>query len=186
MRSESPGKIFRVDGGTVSVLIVEQDPLMLTAIGSVLNMQGYRCVLARTEQVALHALGSDAKPDAEPDSEPAKSSQQLNQTQPTSLDLIVLSIDDLDSGCQFAGKLRSNERTQDVPIIFLVPELSMQWSERLAKQGGVFSMLKPIEPEALIDLVEKAIWIPHIVKGRLGTIHPHLKWQSDWTSLSEL
>lgn len=153
--------IQRTDGSNASVLIIENDPLMLTAMGSVLNMQGYRAVLARTEQIALESIEQGE------------------------FDVIVLSIEELQHGCEFAGRLRASDVTKDVPVIFLVPELSTSWAGKLAAHGGVYSMLKPVEPYGLIELVEKVLWMPHVVQSRLGTRKSHLGKQNDWISLSD-
>ncbi len=158
--------ITRTDQIASTVLVIDSDPLMLTAIGSVLDMQGHRCVLARNEAMALDAIGKGE------------------------FDVIVLSIDQLERGCGFAAKLRSCEGmglvvNRDVPIIFLVPELSSSWIPKLSAQGGVVSLLKPIDPYSLIDLVERALWMPHVAKGRGGAPAAHLiTRQSDWVKLS--
>lgn len=161
MQNNEPQKFIRTDSTQPSVLVIDNDPLMLTAMGSVMNAQGYRCVLARTEKVAMESIAAGQ------------------------FDVIVLSIDRLDQGCEFAARLRSSEITKDAPIIFLVPELKQDWSAKLSAQGGVFSMLKPVEPNGLAELVEKALWMPHVANSRLGAPSAHLSKQSDWISLSD-
>ncbi len=151
----------RTDQIASDVLVIDNDPLMLTAIGSVLNMQGHRTVLARTEEMALQSVVAGQ------------------------FDVVVLSIDQLSSGCGFAAKLRVPELSRDVPIIFLVPELSAQWLPKLAAHGGVYSLLKPVDPYALIDLVEKTLWMPHIAKNRSGSPAAHFSQQKDWVKLSD-
>lgn len=152
-------EIRRIDQAASTILVVDRDPLMLTAMASVLDMQGHRALLARTEEVAMKAIESN------------------------DLDLIVLAIDDLNSGCEFAARLRSLEKTRDVPVIFLVPQLTPQWSNRLHAHGGVFSLLQPIDPHALIDLVERAVWMPHIAKAKIGAPATHLSSPKDWVRL---
>lgn len=160
---------YRTDQVASTILVIDNDPLMLTAIGSVLDMQGHRCVLARNEVMSLDSIAK-------------------NQ-----FDVIVLSIDQLQRGCDFAAKLRGPQHisdgqqpaNRDVPIIFLVPELSADWLPKLAACGGVFSLLKPIDPYALIDLVEKALWMPHVAQGRSGVPAAHLSMQNDWIKLSD-
>ena len=100
-------------------------------------------------------------------------------------DVIVLSIDDLNAGCLFASKLRSSDDTRDVPIIFLVPEQTKLWTSMLAAHGGVFSMLKPIDPEGLVELVDKALWMPHVARCRIGA--PNLAYVNtdDWVTLND-
>ncbi len=155
----------RTDQVASTVLVIDPDPLMLTAIGSVLDMQGHRCVLARNEAMALDSIAAGQ------------------------FDVIVLSIEQLQRGCDFAARLRGSEAQpavhRDVPIIFLVPELSSHWLPKLSACGGVFSLLKPIDPYSLIDLVEKALWMPHVAKGRSGTPAAHLSQQNDWVKLSD-
>lgn len=160
---------YRTDPVASTILVIDHDPLMLTAIGSVLDMQGHRCVLARNEVMSLDSIAK-------------------NQ-----FDVIVLSIDQLQRGCDFAAKLRvaqdapngGQTLNRDVPIIFLVPELSGEWLPKLAACGGVFSLLKPIDPYSLIDLVEKALWMPHVAQGRSGAPAAHLSRQNDWIKLSD-
>ena len=150
--------ITRTDSNSSTVLVIENDPLMLTAIGSVLQKNGHRAVLARTIEVAQ---------------------QPIPQGQP---DVIVLSIDDLRTGCQLANSLRQSETTRDVPILFLVPEQTQEWMAQLANQGGLFSMLKPIDTAALLELIDKAVWLHHIARGRLGGTKSHIN-QNDWITL---
>ena len=161
MQNDEPQKITRTDSTQPSVLVIDNDPLMLTAMGSVMNAQGYRCVLARTEKIAMDSIAAGQ------------------------FDVIVLSIDRLEQGCEFAARLRSNELTQDAPIIFLVPELQQSWSTKLAAQGGVFSILKPVEPNGLAELVEKVLWMPHVANSRMGAPTAHLSKQNDWISLPD-
>jgi CheY-like chemotaxis protein len=110
-------------------------------MGSVLNSAGHRAVIARSEKIAIQSI------------------------QEGTFDAIVLSIEEIQAGCEFATRLRSLPATIDTPIIFLVNELSAKSSEMLANHGGVFSILKPVQPDSLVDLVEKALWLPHIARS---------------------
>ena len=144
---------------TSTVLVIESDSLMLTAIGGVLDMQGHQAILARTEPVAAQAL----------------------QSQP--IDLIILSIDHLETGCAFAARLRASEATSDIPIIFIVPELAQEWAPSLQEHGGVFCVLRSVQPHDLIDLVEKALWMPHLAQRRTNPPPTHLNKSLDWVRL---
>ncbi len=166
---------LRTDTAASSILLIDSDPLMLAATGAVMDMQGHRVVLARNEEMALRSIAEGQ------------------------FDVIVLSIEALASGCEFAAKLRGPEIARDVPVIFLVPELSASWLPQLSAHGGVFCLLKPVDPHALIELVEKSLWLPHVAHGRLAHAHSgkasspssgnsppatHLTQQSDWVKLS--
>lgn len=155
---------FHPSHATSTVLVIDPDALMLTAIGGVLDMQGYKAVLARTEQVAAQALQSQA------------------------VDLIILSIDQLEPGCQFAARLRASEATQEIPIIFIVPALESAWIARLQQHGGVYCVARSVDPHDLIDLVEKALWMPHVAQRRTSPPASHLgksnaSKSNDWIKL---
>lgn len=152
-------EIRRFDQVAATVLVVDRDPLMLTAMASILDMQGHRALLARTEEIAKQAINENE------------------------LDLIVLAIEELSAGCEFAQRLRSLEKTRDVPVIFLVPHLTAEWQTRLHAHGGVYSLLQPVDPHALIDLVDKAIWMPHVANSKLGTHSPNHAIAKDWVRL---
>lgn len=149
----------RLDPIQTRVLLVDRDPLMLTAMGAVMDMQGYKALLARTEDVAMQAIAE------------------------CQIDLIVLAISDVDTGCALAKRLRSLEQTRDVPVIFLVPQLNAEWSSKLQAEGGIYSLLHPIDPHALIDLVAMAIWMPHVAQSRMGIPSSHLAVAHDWVRL---
>ncbi len=158
MRKDELGSIVRRDA-RASVLVVEPDPLMLTAIGAVLDMQGHRVMLTRQSADALS--GFDAQ----------------------SIDAVILSIDDVDDGSRFASDLRESSSRAETPIIFLVPTGIADAHQKLAALGGVFSMSKPIEPDDLIELVDKVLWLPHVARARMGTPDVHWNRQKDWVSL---
>ena len=82
-------EISRIDHTQTTVLLVDSDPLMLTAMGAVLDMHGHRALLARNEEVAMKAIAENE------------------------LDLIVLAIAEIDSGCELAQRLRSLDQTRD-------------------------------------------------------------------------
>ncbi len=150
---------LRTDVIASSVLLIDNDPLMLTAMGAVLDMQGHRAVLARNEEMAMQSIAAGQ------------------------FDVIVLSIEQLSSGCDFAARLRAPEMVRDVPIIFLVPELSQSWLPKLAAHGGVVCLLKPVDPHALIELVDKALWLPHLARSKNSPPAAHLHQQHDWIKL---
>lgn len=160
----SADKITRADKFTSSVLLIDSDPLMLTAMSSVLNMHNYRAVMARSEAVALEVLEGPKK---------------------ESFDLIVMSFDDFELGTQVAARIRKLTATRDLPIIFLVPELSPEWSAKLASLGGIYSLMKPFEPAALVELVQKSLWMPHLTTSRMGNSGKVQSRQRDWISLGD-
>lgn len=144
---------------TSTILVIESDALMLTAIGGVLDMQGHNTILARTEQVATQALRSQ------------------------SVDLIILSIQELDAGCAFAGRLRADQATVDIPVIFIVPEMAELWAASLQEHGGVYCVHNSVDPNQLIELVGKALWMPHLAQRKTNPPATHLSKSQDWIKL---
>ena len=144
---------------SASVLVIESDALLLTAIGAALDMNGHAATLARTEQVAQQALNSKT------------------------IDLIVLGIEELEEGCQFAARLRSQSTYAEIPIIFIVPELSSHWAANLQEQGGVFCILRSMDPNELLELVQRALWMPHIAQRRASPPTKPVHEARDWIKL---
>lgn len=141
------------------ILVVERDPLMLTGISAVLDMQGYRCFLARDIEIAAQA------------------------TETLQFDLIVLSIEkNLETAIAGASKLRVNQRATGLPIIFLAPRLEADWIGPLNSVGGVYCVPKPFEPELLIVLVEKTLCMPHLATARIAP--PKAHFSNSWVKLS--
>ena len=123
-------------------------------------MHGHRVVLARTADVGEQALDN------------------------ATFDLVVLSVDQAQAGSAFAARLRDCPATRELPIIFLVPELSAAETSEWSKHGGVFSVLKPIDSHGLIDLVERALWMPHVAQSKLAAPAAHFVPHCDWIKLS--
>jgi len=141
------------------ILVVERDPLMLTGISAILDMQGYRCFLARDIEIASQA------------------------TDTLQFDLIVLSIENnLDAAIAGARKLRASQRSIGLPIIFLAPRLEADWIGPLNAVGGVYCLPKPFEPELLIELVEKTLCMPHLAIARVAP--PKAHFSNTWVKLS--
>ncbi|MFN3193733.1 MAG: two-component system response regulator [Aureliella sp.] len=158
MSLDRPNRLIRADD-RASVLVIDTDPFMLTAMAAALDTQGYKAVMARTRDIAIDSIRSG------------------------DFDVIVLSIQQLESGCSFAKELRQGEHASDVPIVFLIPTGNADWSPQLAAHGGTFSMESPGQPEELLELIEKSLVLPHLAKSKSGRGTAALKRQSDWISL---
>lgn len=136
------------------VLVVDPDPLMLTAVAAVLDLSGYECHMAR------HAAGA------------MQASRSLR------LDLVVCDVDLPDqSGFELCREIRRLPACERLPFLFVSSGQSDDMVQRARQAGGVYYLRKPYDPEVLIDLVEKAIWLPHLVNARIEGAErprPHL------------
>ena len=141
------------------LLIVEPDPLLLTGISAILDKQGYRCFLSRDLSVARKA------------------------TEKLAFDLFILSMgENVEEGEKMARELRAANQTVDVPVIFLAPKLDPNWVGRLNAVGGVYCLPKPFDPNLLIQLVDRAVWMPHLVHAHVAP--PKAHFEHDWVRLN--
>jgi len=141
------------------ILVVESDPVMLTGFAAILDMQGYRCFLARDANVAEKA------------------------TIEFPLDLIILSIgESLDQAMSDARVLRMSQFTEGVPIIFIASYPNVDWIGPLNSVGGVYCLPRTFEPQILLDAVNKTLWMPHLATARVAPPKAHLS--NAWVRLN--
>ena len=134
------------------ILIIDNDPIMLTGIAAVLNMSGYECHCARDAVAATKAVKSLA------------------------LDLIICDVElGRDSGLELCGQLRQLPGVEDVPMMFISANQTPDIVRRSHAAGGAYYLRKPFDPEVLIELVSKALWMPPLVQSRVAAIPDALK-----------
>lgn len=124
------------------ILVVDNDPLMLTGVAAVLHMRGYECHCARDRAAALKA-----------------SAQQP-------LDLVVCDIElGRDNGFDVYQAI---ERMHPgLPAVFASSGQLPDVVRKSHASGGVYCLRKPFDPDLLIELVEQALWMPHLVRSHL-------------------
>ncbi len=126
-----------------SILVVDPDPLSLIAMAGVLHTQGYRCTCARTSDAAGQALRSARH------------------------DMLLWDVaDDAAAVVESLGTLRSTNGYQGLPAV-LVAESRWAGLERKteAMSAPTRCLFKPIDPNALIDVVENVLWLPALVSA---------------------
>ena len=132
------------------ILIVDDDPVMLTGIAAVLNMGGYECHCARDEASALAAARALA------------------------LDLIICDVNLAgESGLAICREIRRQPGCEDVPAMFMSSAQIPDIVRRSHEAGGAYYLRKPFDPEVLLELVGKALWMPHLVVARLNFAKAH-------------
>jgi DNA-binding response OmpR family regulator len=127
------------------ILIIDNDPIMLTGIAAILNMSGYECHCARDAMAAGKACRSLA------------------------LDLIVCDMG-AQSGLDLYRELRKIPGMDDVPVMFISASQSPDIVRRSHEAGAAYYLRKPFDPEVLIELVNKALWMPHLVQSRVAAL----------------
>ena len=141
------------------ILIIDNDPIMLTGIAAVLNMSGYECHCARDAMAAEKAVRSLA------------------------LDLVICDVDlGRTSGLELCSQLRQQAGMEEVPVMFISGNQSPDIVRRSHAAGGAYYLRKPFDPEVLIELVSKALWMPHLVQSRVAAIPEALRNDLPMTS----
>ena len=126
------------------ILVIDPDAITLTAIAASLHLSGYECVCARDGEAAQKAAKADE------------------------LDLIICDVNvDGDKGLEICEKIHSIPDRRDVPVMFISAHQTPDIIRRKHDVGGVFYLRKPFDPEVLLELVDKALWMPHLVENKL-------------------
>ena len=126
------------------ILIIDHDPITLTGIAAVLNMSGYECHCARDRVAATKAVNTLA------------------------LDLIICDVSLAgESGLDLCQDLRQQPGLEDVPLMFISAAQAPDIVRKSHDAGGAYYLRKPFDPEVLIELVGRALWMPHLVQSRV-------------------
>jgi DNA-binding NarL/FixJ family response regulator len=57
---------------------------------------------------------------------------------------------------------------QDVPVMFVSSTQLPDIVRRSHEAGAAYYLRKPLDPDVLVELVGKALWLPHLVQSRLS------------------
>jgi CheY-like chemotaxis protein len=126
------------------ILVIEADALTLMATAAMLQMSGYECHCAASAEAALKAARS------------------------LPLDLIICDVDVAgDDGWDLCRELRQVPTCQELPLILVSQDQTQDIVRRVHEAGGTFYLRKPYDPEVLLELVDKSLWVPHLVQTRI-------------------
>lgn len=131
------------------ILLVDDDPLALTGAAAVLDRAGYIVHQAMDRLAAL------------------KAARNLG------LDLVICDVNLAgESGLELCRELRRMPGMQDVPMMFISATQLPDIVRKSHEAGGAYYLRKPLDPEVLVELVGKALWLPHLVQSRLSMHQP--------------
>lgn len=130
------------------VLLIDAEPLNLTALAATLHAHDFEVYCAADRPAALQAA----------------------REQP--LDLIVCDTNLRgEDGVALTEELRQLPDRSDVPVMFLsgaqLPDVIL----RTHRHGSSFHIRKPVDVTLLMELAEKALWMPHLVKSHINRPH---------------
>lgn len=122
------------------ILVVDDEPSVLAEVAAVLTRAGYACHCCGTVDDAFRFTTTNTP------------------------DLILSDINlGGHSGLEMCEKIQRQENAKDVPVMFLSGAQIPDIIRRSHEAGGSYYLRKPFDPEVLLDLVDKALWMPHLV-----------------------
>lgn len=133
------------------LLIDDQEPARAAAT-AVLDDAGYTVRQARDRSAALKIARTEA------------------------IDLVICDVHlGGDSGLELCREVRRLPGMQDVPFMFVSSTQLPDIVRRSHEAGGAYYLRKPLDPDVLLDLVSKALWLPHLLHSRLARREPPLR-----------
>ena len=72
------------------------------------------------------------------------------------------------SGLALCERIKEEESLRRVPVMFLSGAQVPDIIRRSHAAGGTYYLRKPFDPDVLLELADKALWMPHLVSSHLG------------------
>lgn len=130
------------------ILVVASDPLEMTGLSAALHLSGYEPYSAQGPEPALKAACLEP------------------------FDLVISDVNlEGHSGERLRDAFRDHELNRDTPFLFLSATQTPDVIRRSHQSEGVFYLRKPYETQVLLDLVDRALWLPHLVNTHLQRHH---------------
>ena len=131
------------------ILLIDDDLFSAGAAAAALETAGYLVFQARDRNAALRLARAQA------------------------LDLLICDVNlGGQSGLEVCREIRRLPGMLDVPVMFISSTQVPDIVRRSHDASAAYYLRKPLDPEVLIDLVGKALWMPHLVQGRLSMHEP--------------
>ena len=124
-----------------SIIVWDPSPLSLLALAGVLDSQGYKCTCARNGDSVVKALEMGRQ------------------------DLIVCDVsDDAAAALETISKAREVTGYEQLPAV-MIAETKWAGLEKKAEASAQATrcLFKPIDPNALIAVVDQILWMPSLV-----------------------
>lgn len=123
-----------------SILVIDDEPNVLQEVAAILQSAGYACQCCATSEAAV-AFARANPPD------------------------LIISDINLNgrSGLALCEQIKEDPALHSVPVMFLSGAQIPDIIRRSHAAGGTYYLRKPFDPEVLLELVDKALWMPHLV-----------------------
>jgi CheY-like chemotaxis protein len=127
-----------------TLLVIDNDPITLANIATVLQAKGHQVHLASDECSAMKSASS------------------------LPLDLIICDVNLRgSSGLELCRAIQKECGLYDVPLMFMSATQTPDIIRRAHDMGGAYYIRKPFDQDVLCELVDRALWMPHLVNSRL-------------------
>jgi len=127
------------------ILAVDHQPETLAELATVLSGAGYRCRLCTTPEDALAATVDEVP------------------------DLIIAEVHlGAASGLEMCERIKQRPALADVPVMFLSGTQIPDIIRRSHAVGGSYYIRKPFDPAVLVELIEKAVWLPRLCSAQVS------------------
>ena len=130
------------------ILAVDNDPHALSTAKSILNLHDFDVFAVTSAESAVEIA------------------RQLE------VDLIItdVRVNTLD-GVELVSRIRALPDRSDVPAIFTSATQRSDIIRRVHQFGSAYHIKKPYKPNVLTELVDRALWMPHLVHEHLNQPH---------------
>jgi CheY-like chemotaxis protein len=133
----------------VNVLVVDPDVESREQIQEVLLADGYSCRVVSTAMAAIQAA----------------------REKTPNLLICDMNLGD-ESGLELFATLKSSI---DCPVVFLSDSRKPETVKHARSAGATFFLSKPLDPDVLTEIVDKALWMPHLVRRHVDSAAHQLK-----------
>lgn len=130
------------------VLVIDADPVSMLATAATLHAEQFDVHCAQEAGAALQAARQ------------------------STIDLIVCDVDlDGASGIDLVLAINELPDRSDVPSLFISSSQMADVVSRRFRSGSALFLRRPFTPKLLVDLADKALWMPHLVKTHIHRPH---------------
>ncbi|MDR1960355.1 MAG: response regulator [Planctomycetaceae bacterium] len=129
---------------TKKVLVIDDEQTVLNELCDMLGKNGFETTPCLSADDALQAALDDT------------------------FDLIISDINlGMESGLELCQKIHRIDTCHETPVIFLSGAQIPDIIRRSHVAGGTYYVRKPFDPSVMAELVDKAMWMPHILHAHI-------------------
>ena len=126
------------------VLVIDDEMNILNELVDFLQKRGYETTSCLTAEDALETARKD------------------------DFDLIISDINlGVANGLELCQQIHEIEQSHETPVIFLSGAQIPDIIRRSHSAGGTYYVRKPFDPEVMLELIDKAMWLPALANNHL-------------------